>query len=469
MDVRKPNLTKVINFDRLSDPKGLIHFFIFETNEPKNGDQEFFGIVQIHKYKTWCYFSENQLKYVRSKYPLAPQSGSEVPTSGFHFTKKNAKENRIYFNLSTLEFLIREDDYNRHPQVTYYLDAANSAFIKFKKNYPLLNLALDDKQEVFYGKKTFFSFKSAKNFSFPSFNCDFTVKMSQLGSFAEIVTYLYPEVNEKEMKVIKLFIAQNWISNKHNSYQINFFFLSFIKFILSIYSGETLLALIESKKFMKMCNNPRFERLNNAFLTENEFYHTFVHVIKTLKDNNEAHSLSILEKWDMDSSFISDMSDYLKILPKKKIYIQYHKYDKFSYLFYTCSKEVTKIKTKNFLLNNKNEEVLSSSLNVKSLGEFRFVMPKDYKTMLQWGARLHNCAGNFEQIEHYQEVVNLGVFKGKELVYLISIEEGELTQFKGFKNASPTKELFLQVADFLKSQKMIYGNELEYKRACVQS
>lgn len=465
----KPKLTKILNFDHLGDKKGLIHFYIFETYAPKNGDQEFFGIVQIHKYKSWCYFSQSQLNYVKSKYPLDPQSDTEVPIRGFHFTKKKAKENKIYFNLSTLGLLIQDDDYKRYPEVTYFLDAHNGAFSKFKKNYPLLNLALDDKQEVFYGKRTLFSFINAKDFRIPSFNCDFTRKLSQLGSFTEIVNHLCPGLTEKELKVLKLFVAQNWISKDSGSYQINFFFLSFIKFIYKIYGGETLLELIEQNKFIKIYTNPKFKFLNNVFLLENALYQNFYGIITTLKENNKQHSISILEKWDLDSNYISDVSEYLKVLPKNNVYIQYHKYEKISYLFYICSKEVTKLKVKNFPLNNKNELNLSSSLKVNTLGELCFVVPKDYSTMVQWGAWLHNCAGNYEQVDHYQDVLNLGVFKGKDLAYLISIREGELTQFKGFKNSAPPKELFLEVLAFLKSQKMIYGDKVSYKQSCVQS
>lgn len=464
----KPKLPKNLNFDHLADKKGLIHFYIFETAEPKNGDQEFFGIVQIHKYKSWCYFSQNQLNYVKSKYYLSFQSNTLNPTSGFHFSKKNAKENRVYFNLSTLEYLIRSDDYKRYPETTYFLDAHSGQFSKFKKNYPLLNLALDDKQEIFYGKNPVLSFKDAKDFRFPLFNCDFTRNLSQLGSFSEIIKHLCPAVDEKALKALKLFVAQHWISKSHGSYQINFHFLSFIKFIYRIYGGPTLLKLIENKKFMKIYENPKLKDLSDSLLIEGAFYKEFSDLVRTLKENNEQHSLFILEKWDMDISYISDMSDYLNILPKNNIHIQYHKYDKFSYLFYVCSKEVTKLKAKNFLLHNKNQKDLSASLKVKNLGELSFIMPKDYSTLIQWGAWLHNCAGNYEQIDHYQEVLSLGVFKGKDLAYLISIKDGELTQFKGFKNSSPTKELFDSVLEFLKSQNMIYGKKVDYRKACVQ-
>jgi hypothetical protein len=270
---------------------------------------------------------------------------------------------------------------------------------------------------------------------------------------------------------MKKFVASNWISGKSSdSFEIDFFFLSFIKLIYDIYGGEVLSDLALSGSFIKIYKNKKFEYLNSCFLLENNLYLNLKELLINLKENNLSHSLILLEKWDLSDDFIIDFNKYLKVLNKVDIKFQIERYQSASYLFNLCSKEMTKLKTKNFLLENNNKPGLESKLANNKVGEFTLKMPKDYSTLIKWGAWLHNCSGNYEQIDYYKKVICIGLFKNNEIQYMISIKGGELSQFKGFKNSAPSQELFSLVTDSLKKQKLIDSNKnYSYKQCCVHT
>jgi hypothetical protein len=453
-----------------SDKKNLIQFFAFQAFPEKNGDQEFFGFVQIYRYKTWCFFTQRQLDIVKCHFPIEENTFPDQPYGGFHFGKQKAFEKKIYFNLSILFRIFPEKkNLENYPANVYFLDCNFSSLSVFKKNYPLLNLAMDDKQEVFYEKTPLLSYLNATNFRFPLFNCGFTQGISQKGSFSELTESLCLGVNEAQKKIINKFIALNWIK-KDSSFEIDFFFLAMIKFVNTVFGADVVATLIQNGVLIKMTKNKYLRQYNNVFLSECDIYFTFVKLFEFLKSENLPAALTFLEKWDFESGFHDPVNHFLKYLTTCKangLQFQMDKYSSPKYLFHVLSKEMNKLTKEDFKLKPVKMR--------KQFQDYEIVIPKTYKTLMKWGAWLHNCAGNLEQRDYYKKSISIGLFKDGQIEYLASIERVEsskrleLTQLKGFKNKSPTYQMFKDFIDTLKEQGLIDQEcKPAYERCCKQ-
>jgi hypothetical protein len=457
----------------------LFRFLSVEVFDPKNGDQEFFGIVEIHNYRTWCYFSQNQINRLKKDFQLQlSQQQTEVSDhfdslSGFHKSYKSAKDERFYFNLSLIYFFNKKliEKNNGLKGYPYWLNDIEYRIRKFK-TIPLLNLALDDKQEIFYGKLNTFSFKESERFSFPQFNCEFTQKMKGITNFNDLVTHITQAPQDSsDHRTIKKYLVSHWIKI-NRGYEIDFGFLAFLRMISKSLGSDVLAKIIETNKIDQVRKNSTWKDFSTetAMVLETPYCLGVIKLLQSFYIFNPEWCLNQLVRWDLPLKNVEDFNQYLFELDKVDIHIQLDRYPSLYYLFNLCSKEVSKSKSINFDITPLNELDLSSDFS-GTFQNFDLQTPKQYKTLIQWGAFLHNCAGNFEQQDYYKETISIGLFQNKELKFLASIKNGKLVQFKGFKNASPGKDLFDNFVDFLISKNLIYKTSVKdhgYTECCIQ-
>jgi hypothetical protein len=287
----------------------------------------------------------------------------------------------------------------------------------------------------------------------------------------ELVTHLTQIPKDcSENVVLKKFIRSNMIEGGKgdSSFIIDFYLLAFLQLCSKIWDQKTLAELVSTGFIKKISNKPVFKSMDGVLL--NEKIHDFLEMVQELNKLDPKWFLNIIKNWDLPFHFVADFMKYKKYFDKEKIDIQYTKYSSLYYLFHTMSKSYTKLMQPNFQLEN-NPEANLVSYTTSPFKKFKLVLAQDYFTLVKWGSALHNCAGNFEQMDDYKESISIGLESNKKIEYLVSIKEGKLKQFKGFKNSAPTRELFKDFVDFLKDNKIIHADtakECRYDNVCVQ-
>jgi hypothetical protein len=454
--------------------RNYFRFCATEETSGKNGDQEFFGIVEVRDYKTWAYFSLNQINAISADYNVACETIDQdvkdlFPClSGFHYAQSKARAQKHYFN-ATLIYLV-QDLSGAEPSNRYALANRRQKFSGFKK-HPFLNLVLDDKQEIFYGKTRQFSYKYSKNFSYPAFNCEFTMKLSRVSTAKNLVEALAAgPVSDSEMKILKKTVLTNLLKGDRECYRIDWHFLGLFETAIKVFGVKALCGVISRGKFESVSLNPILQDFESCILTKNALYDNFVELLNILKAHDAEWAMNIFLRWELSSYKVQNFLSYLRALKSSGLAIQLDRYTGLNYLFNVVSKEYARLNSDNFILQNKNKPDLSRNFPDR-FNEYRLVIPPDYKTLTVWGAYLHNCAGNFEQRDYYSETLNIGLMKDGNIQYLVSIKDGYLSQFKGFKNSAPPEEMYRGLLSHLQDLNVVYVNsekECDYRACCVQ-
>ena len=121
----------------------------------------------------------------------------------------------------------------------------------------------------------------------------------------------------------------------------------------------------------------------------------------------------------------------LDISKEKKLY----------YFLNQLSKRISQ-NTKDFKLVNPNEGYNNSELLLHH-NKLRLKTINSFDHLYKLGIELNNCAGNYETIDSYTNKYNFVVYdKETRKKYIGQIDKGQFRQFKGYKNESPSFDLF---------------------------
>jgi len=246
--------------------------------------------------------------------------------------------------------------------------------------------------------------------------------------------------------------------------------LAFISKFCEIWGSTDLIKIIEKKEIFKILKNDKIIGYCEIFLGGSPYVSKIVGLFSLLKKIDSEWSLKLLKNWDLSRiDFVDQLPQYIADLDSAGIKVQYTRYSNITYLFNLVSKEVTKLKIDNFKLPNQNLLLLKRGYD-GIFDSYRIETVQDYKSLLSIGATLHNCAGNFEQIEYYKESISLAFIKDEKVVYLLSIQDGCIHQFKGFKNSKPSFDLFEKIYHFLIEKRVcnphILGTKECYRYVC---
>ncbi len=120
------------------------------------------------------------------------------------------------------------------------------------------------------------------------------------------------------------------------------------------------------------------------------------------------------------------------------------------------SKEMAKLKSKNFVINQ--EKFFPKIANLKSVNkEYGFVNPSSHHDLVEWGQTLGHCIGS----RHYAEAASMGrtllmgIEKAGEIKYTLEIKNKALVQIQGKSGTRPMNSLLTQIKERLEEQGLL--------------
>lgn len=470
-----------------------INFFIEEESKNKY-DTTYFGHIQIHKYRTWGYFTKSQINYISKKFPLKDIKTSKALhniSSGNHLTKLKAKENKFYFN--AIPFFIYygkefDNSIKRNLEYNSYEDSVKKYHENNIKNYiheqivmfkklPLnLIKILTDRNQLVYKEDEGFKFSDIDRFYFGELSRFLEYYKLKNIDFNDYI----PSYKDNSFKKEFInFIHKNRFYSKYNKYgnqlQFNLELFKVIILLNKIFKNYEFKSFKEYKKCLlkvfkdKGCfkNEIRHCLNNEELISFKNIFNSFI--------GDKKNPTTIFNQWSFYSSYHDDISNIVSKLKNKGV--EFYKYKNPFEDFRFLSARYSFEEIGNFYLPNKdsvyfNTENIESTYNkeIQINDEVKLKLIEDYNTLIYCGAKLHNCAGSEETIDYYKKSVTLGLYINDDLKYLLSMKKFDLRQFKGFKNSSPPMDLFLKVVAHLKKEGFILPSyKINYKETCIQS
>jgi hypothetical protein len=467
-----------------------IRFYI-ESESKNKYDTTYFGHIQIHKYRTWAFFTQSQLDHINKQFNLISKETKKAlhnTSSGNHFTKAKAKESKFYFN--TMVFFIyyganfRKKLKNKTEYYTYdkfiqrYHDNSVKNYIHdkvvmYKKlPYNLLKY-FSDRNHIVFKEKTFYHFNNIEEFYFGDLS-----RFLRNNNIEDIdfLNYLPKHKDNSFKKDFIKFIDYNKLFIKNNKeLTFNLDLLKSVIFLSKVFKDYEFNSFKEYKKcLMKLFKDKAcFKNELRYCLNDEELKHFFI--IFNAFTNNKVNPVTIFCKWKFYSNYHEKISKVITKLLNKGV--EFTQYKNPFYNFRFLSSRYSFEEKGNFKLPYKdstryNGEELENNYSTDIIidHDIKLKLIDDYKTLVSCGAKLHNCAGSEETIKYYKKTITLGLYINNELKYLISMKGFDIRQFKGFRNSSPPVDLFKKVVNKLKSDGYIIDNyKIPYKEVCVQS
>lgn len=434
---------------------------IFSENLMRNGDTEYFTFVSCGKLKTYGFLSKIQKESLeKDGFLFNDEEFSEKTT---FYSKKYALENKKYINIG-LFYLIR--------------DGQDYQLSTYKKN-DVLDLILSDKPALFYSIKNGFDYKKISDFRFHDFKFDkdflnnkirvnnsICYKIKNFKSSNDLAEFVFGEKTNESKRIVMNII----LKKGKEDYRINYELVRIIFFLRQIFSLKFIYSILENKE--------KTDRLQKSSLFKDILYYPLnekngMGILKYINEfESEKKKLNELIRFNIPHHILSQFSEVMdkafdQLRPDVK------KASDALYFFNNLSRDYGRLNLKNFKLNmleNKNFKKEIFELDELVFNEFKFVIPKDYLTLIDWGSKLNNCVGNYHSKEDYFNKLLIGVFKNGQLTYLISIKGSsykEIAQIKGFKNSSPKLDdlslIFEKIKGFLTNPEDNYRNLCKYK------
>ena len=473
------------------DHSGLDIRFYVESESKNKYDTTYFGHIQIHKYRTWAYFTQSQLDYINQQFNLISKETKKSlhnTSSGNHFTKAKAKEFKFYFNTivffiyyganfrKSLKNKIKYYDYDKF--VNRYHDTSvknyiHDKIVMFKKIPHSLLKYFSDRNQIVFNEKTPYHFNNIQEFYFGDLSR--FLKNNNIEDI-DFLDYL-PRCkdNSFEKDFIK-FINNNRLYVKNGKeLTFNLDLLKAVIFISKVFNNYEFKSFKEYKKcLLKVFKDKACFKNELRYCLNNEELKHFFIIFNAFTDE-KVNPVTIFCKWKFYSNYHEKISKVIiKLLNKSVDFTQYkNPFYNFRFLssrysfeekgnFKLPIKDTTIYSGKDLEKNYSMEIVIDDNTTLK--------LVDDYKTLVACGAKLHNCAGSEETIKYYKKTITLGLYIDNELKYLISMKGFDIRQFKGFRNSSPPVDLFRKVVNKLKSEGYIIDSyKIPYKEVCVQS
>lgn len=163
-------------------------------------------------------------------------------------------------------------------------------------------------------------------------------------------------------------------------------------------------------------------------------------VRKFLKNYNKQKIYNLLYNYEKNDNEIiffrrSDFQDTINMYSQygEKIILPKHPKD-FKEIHDYLSKEVLKIQ--NEPVEIKYPEKIKK-LNGIIIDNLKIELPFNTHVLIDWGQKMNNCIGGYQQQAAKNQVLLLGIYKDNKLTYNISIRNKILEQFYGPRNSNP--------------------------------
>lgn len=430
----------------------IIQFEKISEHTPSHGDTVFFGFIKAPKFSTYAYLAQSQIDQIKKEhtnlFTYHPSLIIENKKSSWK-TLKNAKNTNFFFNIGLITPIIKNQSH---------------VVSTFKKT-PFLELFFDDKRELFHELKNNISYKNITEFRTSTFNFDLkNNKKNTLNS----VSYNIKDINNLTDLSIFLF---GFSSKETIKQAINFCVLERNKEDYDLHIQK-----IRYLWFIRtlMTNQQAFKYIieYEQSYVKTELYQNFLWLYNhepNLKGislllsqiNDIAPKYKILKNIDLPDHvlkhFTSAMETAFPVMNPRTDNIE-----SLTYFYNSLSRDYGRLHLENF----KNKplsvyKIVKAFIDEnKNFENYQFAIPKDYHEMVMMGSQFQNCAGNFDQIKHYSEVLPICIFKdNKPILYMSITNKGILSDLednkfkigdlKGYKNGLPKKEDVIQIKRYL--------------------
>ena len=385
-----------------------LNFFI-ESESKNKYDSTYFGHIQIHKYRTWGYFTQTQINYISKKFPLDCSKTSKAlhnTSSGNHLTKQKAKDNKFYFN--TIPYFIyygkefdkcikRKMEYKSYEQSVKHYHENNiknylhEQVVMFKKLPLNLIKIITDRNQLVYKESEGFKFSEIENFYFGELSR--FIENNNLNN-VDFFDYIPQHKDNGFKKEFINFIHKNRFYSKNGKeLKFNLDLFKVVIFLHKVFKDNEFKSFKEYKKCLLKVFKDKgcFKNEIRKCLKDEELI-SFNNIFKSFTGNNK-NPITIFTQWRFYSGYHEDISNVIEKLKTKGVDFSQYKnpFEDFRFLSARYSYE----DIGNFYLPDKdsayfNCEDIESNYNKEMIIDrhLKLSLIEDYKTLVYCGAKL---------------------------------------------------------------------------------
>ena len=422
--------------------KNEIHIkfeYIF-TDFKNHNDHLHFGFLDFLNIKTYCYISESQIKYLHTNFKDYFSHNPNIFINNKRSNYKNYNDSideKFIFNISLIVLSLKEEN-------KYNLELIKNNLNKIKKNN-LLSLIFDDKRELFHNIKNKITINDINNFNFSDFsfnnkNCNYEnsicFKAKDIKSLTELSEFVFKYSNKETVKnIINIIILK-----KDNKFSFDYKKIRYIWFLQKLMNNEEVFHFIKNYE----SDYIKTELFQEILWIHDNKLEGVVLLFKEIKNINSKYR--VLKKWDMEDHILKSFTEVMKkAYPKLKPRVE--NIDSILYFYHNLSRDYGRTFLENFKTNIKSTyiNIFNYIKTNNKYKNYEFYVPQNYHEMIKIGSELHNCAGNFDQIEFYKKVLPICIKKNGQNAFYLSLKdygvltakapaEFEFGQLAGYKN-----------------------------------
>jgi hypothetical protein len=384
------------------------------------------------------------------------------------YQKATAEERKEFLNKDNFKKQVVLDKYSHNKFISIKI------VLEALQKYPVLELVYNDYNESIFQKSIKFSHRSLNQFVFVQGNFDSSYGSAK--SVTELVECILSKhkqkVNNSFKKEMITYIVENLVNTsqeendeKYSLFTLNQNLLNRIIFISEfIYFSDY--SWNEISKLIERFDNKEYYFNESLFFPctslegddESKYYQAFTKHLKFLKEKN-FDLYAVLTNWNLYTSTMLSTSELLNEMVGYKFNPKHYKDLNRTYMFFSkkLSEGIENFEFKNFNGEKFNNNI--SDLTTIKNAEYTIKVISTFKELVNVGTILDNCAGSKATLDYYKEQISFIVEINEQIVFMGCIKNGQFNQLKGYKNSSPSFELFQSV--FKSLQNLNFVDKIE--------
>jgi hypothetical protein len=442
-----------MSIELINDQVKTIRFYQGSEEALSNGDIRYFGFLIHGHLKTFCYLAKSQIVELEKDFTLLVSPLDQNTEKTNLWTQSLVLKEKRYINIGFMYIMASEGKENE------YWKKDSLRIIKILNKSPILSLLLSDQPEIFHKvKPAGYSYKNMNLFKYSDFV--FSAKDIQSGDLekrsvsyqirnmktaTELTQFVFGDQFPDRAKKI---VMRRILHKDNGDIKINYEMVRTVHFLKHLFTTEEICLILENH-YSKLMKNDLFDLILwkriDKISEKSEGLIKFISAFPTFKDK-----LNQLMKFNIPNHILEQFTQTMGA-PYEMFKPDLLKISDALYFHNALSLDYGRATLPNFKLTasfeKENKDVVDALDGLK-VEEWTYVIPKDYKTLLQWGSTLSNCVANYQE-KGYPNKLLIGILKGNKIVYLLDLKGGshyrKVAQFRGFKNAIPSKEVLTQL------------------------
>lgn len=421
-------------------PELKLTFSLISQETPSHGDTVYFGFINYNDHvRTYCYLAQSQINEISKNHKIIKKDIPLVEVRTNWKSKIKAKEEKFFFNVGFLT--VFQDSYI----------AGEIAFFNRFKKVPFLLFSLSDKSEIFHNQKRAISYKCLYHVRTSDFNHKvhdssnehkISYQIKNIDNIKDLTLFIWGE-DSREAR--KLSFDVLWKTYRKDDFELNYSMIRLIWLMRKFFSHSEMCYLFhhELDRIKKM---ELYDYINHLDHRNAKSYFGIIEFFKNIPEFNDRKRLFF--KFNIPQHVIRYFTEVMTVAyPELRPDIS--RTSDALYFYNNLSRDYGRLKLpNNAFIPQAKYKALSAYIDGKTIGDYRFEVPKDYHSMIDWGSKLCNCAGNFDQKDVYSQCLPVAIFYKNKIKWLLSVGNDQtakdlsnlkVTQFKGYKNSDPKK------------------------------